>query len=41
MSILSKIVGILKTAKTVIDLSIPVLEQLMNKDLNNDGKIGR
>ncbi len=41
MSILSKVVGFLRTAKTVIDLSIPVLEQIINKDLNNDGKIGR
>lgn len=40
MNFLLRAVNVLKQAKFYIELVTPMLEQIVNKDLNKDGKIG-
>lgn len=40
MSILVKLYSFVKVAQDVIDVALPVLELLIKRDLNGDGKIG-
>jgi len=39
--ILKKVFSVLSQAKVVLDIAVPVLEAVINKDINNDGKIGK
>lgn len=38
---MDKVLNILKQAQFYLSLFIPVIEQVIQKDINGDGKIGR
>jgi len=39
--ILKKVFSVLSQAKVVLDVAVPILEAVLKKDINNDGKIGK
>ncbi|WP_156127593.1 hypothetical protein [Capnocytophaga canis] len=40
MNILVKIYGFVKVVQDVVQVALPILELLISRDLNGDGKIG-
>jgi hypothetical protein len=41
IKILAKALSYLSTAKTIVDILVPVLETVIQKDLNKNGQIGK